>query len=315
MNGTTQDEITEYVRAVREALPESTGHELLEDLPEHLAEVLAEGTGTLVERLGTPEAYAAELLSTAGYVGGFPDAPPAAPGKLAELGAAVMEKLRAADVRVGPVLGYARASEFLLLLRPAWWVLRGYLVAMLVAWALNDGGAVGLLPRVGGSAIVAIVLLAAGIYASIWFGRRTATGLAKGPRYALYAGTTVLVLIAIGAFFNADSTTLNESYQTVNYDNNPYGDVQDVYVYDQQGRLVPNARIFDQDGQPIRMGNPYCYDPAAGGQVAVTTRGYPFCPSNAPFDLSPSASASASPSASPSGSSSPRPIPTPSATR
>jgi hypothetical protein len=302
VNGMTQDEITEYVRAVREALPESTRDELLEDLPEHLSEVLAEGTGTLVERLGTPEAYAAELLATAGYVGGFPDAPPAGPDKLAELGAALMEKLRAADVRVGPVLGYARASEFLVLLRPAWWV-------------LHHGRAVGLLPRVGGSAVVAIGLLAAGIYGSIWFGRRTATGLAKGPRYALYAGTTVLVLIAIGAFFNADSTTLNESYQTVNYNNNPYGDVQDIYVYDQQGRLVPNARIFDQDGQPIRMGNPYCYDPASGGQVEVTTRGYPFCPSNAPFDLSPSASSSVSPSASPSGSSTPLPSPTPSATR
>jgi hypothetical protein len=311
VNGTTEDEITEYVRAVREALPESTRDELLEDLPEHLAEVLAEGTGTLVERLGTPEAYAAELLATAGYVGGFPDAPPAGPDKLAELSAAVMAKLRVADVRVGPVLGYERASEFLVLLRPAWWVLRGYLVAMLVAWILNNGREIGLLPRVGGSAIVALALLAAGIYASIWFGRRTAGGLAKGPRYALYAGTTVLVLIAFGAFLNADQTWLNQSYRTVDYNNNPYSGVQDVYVYDQQGRLVPNARIFDQDGQPIRMGNPYCYDPVSGGQAEVTTRGYPYCPSNAPFDLSPSAS----PSASPSGSATPQPTPSPSATR
>ena len=46
--------------------------------------------------------------------------------------------LNRADVRVGPVIGYAKASEFLILLRPAWWVLRGYLVAMAIDY-LFDG--------------------------------------------------------------------------------------------------------------------------------------------------------------------------------
>ena len=50
MTTTVQDEINLYVFAVRAALgdlPESLRDELLEDLPEHLAEVLADGEGSL----------------------------------------------------------------------------------------------------------------------------------------------------------------------------------------------------------------------------------------------------------------------------
>jgi hypothetical protein len=295
VNGTAQDEITAYVEAVRAALsglPDATRDELLEDLPEHLAEVKADGAGSLVDRLGSPEAYAAELRATAGFVGGFPD-PPGKPDRLVELRNAGLRRLRTLDVRVGPVFGYARASEFLVLLRPAWWVLRGYLVAMVVAYALDDSGQpMGLLPRIGGSEVVAALLTAAGILGSIWLGRRAAAGLPQWPRYALYAGSVVLVLAALGGFLNADSSVRNAGYSDVNY-NSPYSNVQDVFVYDQQGRLVTNARLFDQDGQPIRLGTPGCYDKVTGEDLGSANDGtYPFCKGNAPFrmpsDLSPS---------------------------
>lgn len=182
MNDTAQDEIAGYVAQVREALggvPDSTREELLDDLPEHLTEVLAEGNGSLVERLGSPSAYAAELLAAAG-LGGEPPARRDQVTELREWAVQVRERsavwLAAADVRVGPVLGYAKASEFLVLLRPAWWVLRGYLVAMVVAQILDTGSEpIGLLPRIGGSELVALMLAAAGIIGSIWLGRR-------GPR-------------------------------------------------------------------------------------------------------------------------------------
>ena len=72
------DEITAYVEAVRAALsglPDAIRDELLEDLPEHLAEVAADDVGSLTDRLGPPSVYAAELLASAGFVGGFPDPP------------------------------------------------------------------------------------------------------------------------------------------------------------------------------------------------------------------------------------------------
>ena len=178
MSVTGQDEITAYVEGVRTALaglPEATRDELLEDLPEHLAEVRAEGTGTLTERLGSPEAYASELLATAGFVGGFPDPPAARFTPLREARDKGLQVLNRADARVGPVIGYPKASDFLILLRPAWWVARGYLAAMALAYLFDDhNGRMGLLPRVGGSGFVALVLLSGGVILSILLGRRGA---------------------------------------------------------------------------------------------------------------------------------------------
>lgn len=335
MNTTAQDEITAYVDAVREALaglPTATRDELVEDLPEHLAEVLAEGDGPLIDRLGDPWRYAAELCAAAGIVAGTTP-PPAARHR--ELYAAGLRRLRAVDSRVGPVLGYPRASDFFALLRPAWWVLRGYLAAMVLAHLLDDSGQpIGLLPRIGGSEPVALLLLVGVILASVWLGRRTAT-LTPWPRYALRAGTLLLALVALTGFVNADSDTRGAGYAPAGYDN-PYAGVSDVYAYDRQGHLLTGVQLFDQDGHPIRMGNPWCGDtanmPGGDGQT------YPYCPQNAPWPLLPEMSRSAqpapsdeptepappsvSPSAPPSASPSPQPagsdpsaLPSPSASR
>jgi hypothetical protein len=288
VNGTSTDEITAYVAAVRAALaglPEATRDELLEDLPEHLAEVAADDVGSLVDRLGPPSVYAAELLAGAGFVGGFPDPPPRR-DPLGELRQATLRYVHIADARTGPLFGQARASEFLRQLRPAWWVLRGYLAAMVIAAILDDSGQpIGLLPRIGGSEVIALLLLAATVFGSIWLGRRS-TGLAKGPRYAIYAGTAVLVLVAMSGFLSADSSTRGSFYSDVNYDN-PYSHVQDVFVYDEQGRLIDGARLFDQDGQPIRLGNAYCAGPDEYSDVtpAPDDSTYPYCAENAPFRM------------------------------
>lgn len=303
------NEITSYVGAVRGALadlPDATRDELIDDLPEHLAEVEADGAGSLVDRLGTPEAYAAELRATAGFVGGFPDPPV---DRVGEFRDSLVRTLRDIDHRTGPLFGYARASEFLILLRPAWWVLRGYLAAMVVAVIVDDSGQPhGLLPRIGGSELVAVLLLAAGILGSIWLGRRAARGLARWSRYSLYAGSVVLVLVALGGFLSADSDARGALYTDTGY-SDPYGNVHDVFVYDRQGRLVQGARLFDQDGQPITLGSPTC-DTATTDVTPV----YPYCPQDAPFvfsspSVAPSPSVAESPSLVPSA---PLPSPSPS---
>jgi hypothetical protein len=290
VNSTAQDEITSYVQGVRSALaglPDATREELLEDLPEHLAEVRAEASGTLTERLGTPEAYAAELRGTAGFVGGFPDPPPSQWVPLDEVRDNVLRLLGTADVKVGPVIGYEKASDFLILLRPAWWVLRGYLAAMAIAYFLDDHSqSMGLLPRIGGSGLFALVLLAGSVIVSILLGRRT-PGLSSWPRYALWSGTAVLVLFALAGFVSADSQTRTSGYSDAgSYGDNPYSNVHDVYVYDSQGRLIQGARLFDQDGTPIQLGPGglgYCTDPDTGESTQSHSMGYPYCPQNAPF--------------------------------
>jgi cell division protein FtsN len=81
-----------------------------------------------------------------------------------------------------------------------------------------------------------------------------------------------------------------------------------VFVYDQNGRLVPGARLFDQDGQPIRLGIPSCYSDVDGDATdAPRNQGYPYCPSSAPFQTAPNAAA-------PTPSESVAPTPTPTTT-
>ncbi|MEV6598056.1 hypothetical protein AB0M36_14415 [Actinoplanes sp. NPDC051346] len=322
MKPTAQDEITAYVFAVRAALgdlPEAQRDELLEDLTEHLTEVMADGEGSLTDRLGSPEAYAADLRGATPFVGGFPDPPGRAHvfGDLKDqitpaLRDHVLPPLRTADTRLGKVVGYERLSDFLRLLRPAWWVLRGYLLAMVIAVIVdNSGQPLGLLPRVGNSVLVALFLLATAVFASVWFGRR-APRLPQWSRLSLYGGTAILVLVAMAGFFEVDSAARDSYYSDVDYDN-PYSGVQDVFVYDEQGRLVTNARLFDQNGQPIHLGNPYCYDESEGFDVEKAGGVYPFCPSNAPFRM-PGAAPTAEPSKT-SGSPTKSATPSPSAGR
>lgn len=285
MTVTTDQEIARYVDQVRVALadlPVATQDELLEELPEHLAEVAAETDGSLVERLGSPETYANELRLAAGV------GPAAARRNLDQrVGATVVvaqRRLRAADVRLGPIIGYAKFSDFLGLLRPAWWVLRGYLVAMFVTVATN-GWTVGLLPRLGGSVIAAMLLLAVCVVASIWFGRRS-RGFSRWPRWTIRVATGLLVFFGFVAFADADGRSREGGYFVPSSADNTYQDIQDVYVYDSQGRLVKGARLFDQDGRPIRLGYHWCEDiqqeigvPESMGAT------YPYCPQGAPFRI------------------------------
>ncbi|MBW6432523.1 hypothetical protein KZ829_02045 [Actinoplanes hulinensis] len=308
MNLTAQDEIAVYVEGVRLALaglPPATRDELLEDLPEHLAEVLAEGGGSLTDRLGPPEAYAAELSASAGFAtAGQPTSRYAAvTGRAARHRARISEAVQRADVRVGPILGYARASEFLVLLRPAWWVLRGYLAAMAIAFMFDGNSRLGLMPRLGGDDFAAVLLLALGILGSIWLGRRGAPAR-KWPRRALRLATVYLVFFALIGFFEVDSAAQRDGYNEVGYSGwNEFTGVRDVYVYDGDGRLISGVQLYDQDGNPIRLGEPYCDDPTSGMSVPSRTLGYPHCPDAAPYHpgdpsaVTPPAPASVAPSA------------------
>src|SRR5687767_7085569 len=70
MTSTTVDlQVKTYIAAVAARLadlPQEERDDLMADLEQHLHEVAAEGDGTLTERLGTPESYAAELRTSAG---------------------------------------------------------------------------------------------------------------------------------------------------------------------------------------------------------------------------------------------------------
>ncbi|MFF5174437.1 hypothetical protein ACFY3U_17600 [Micromonospora sp. NPDC000089] len=299
-------EITRYVERVRAALadlPPQTRDELTEELPEHLAEVAAEGEGTLVERLGEPEAYAAELRAAAG-----PAVPSGGRRSVEQRIGAVVGRARArlsgVDASLGPILGYARASEFLRLLRPAWWVLRGYLAAMLLT-AMTTAGGFGLLPRLDGNDVAGLVMLAGLVWASIWLGRRV-EALRGWRRHAVQLTTVGLAIWGLVVVVGVDDRARWEGdfgYGPAAVQN-PYDQVQDVFVYDGEGRLVENARLFDQNGTPINLGWPACDDPVP---PTTPTHAYPYCPQNAPFRLRPTPTAPLPPGASPPATPAPSP--------
>ncbi|MEV4757439.1 hypothetical protein AB0J86_20300 [Micromonospora sp. NPDC049559] len=290
-----EQEVAHYVERVRAALadlPPRVRDELLEDLPEHLTEVAAEADGALTERLGPPEAYAAELRAAAGVAA--TRTAPTVDQRVATAVVTVRRRLREIDGRLGPVIGYARASDFLRLLRPAWWVLRGYLVAMVLAVFLSSQ--VGVLPRLGDSLVGGAMLLAGTVTGSIWLGRRS-PGYRRWQKVALNVAAALLVLFGLGSLVDLDRSAGGRMYEPAAIDN-AYSNVQDVYVYDRQGRLLRDVRLFDQNGQPIRLGYPWC----AESQQTFAEQPwptYPYCPGSAPFQFFAPGGGPGSPLASP----------------
>ncbi|MGA8112459.1 MAG: hypothetical protein WCA46_02215 [Actinocatenispora sp.] len=318
MNASTRaEEIAEYLGGVRSALadlPEQTRDELLEDLAGHLAEVADEDPTPLTERLGEPAVYAAELRASAGVTGSATRRRVPFRQQLDRLVAVA----RRADVRFGPMVGYETTHELFDKLRPAWWVLRGYLAALLLCDALLSE-TVTLVPRVYNSEFVGIVLTLGMIVASVWLGRRSVRFRTWPKRGLVLAG---LVLALAGAVHLADVDSDADQVMAMNYyDESPTTDTSEVYPYDAEGRPLTGVRLYDQNGQPLDVGGWDCGDDYGDGYgdgyapepSPSRAPSYPRCPNpHFPFPNTwpaPDASGSATPSpdasAGPSGTPSP----------
>jgi hypothetical protein len=216
------------------ATPAERG-ELLDDLAAHLAELAAEPGPPLAERLGPPEAYASELVASAGLV----PAPPAAGRALRDRVVAWWEQSR----RVAAVRAFA--PELL----PGWWVLRAVLVA---AWALvwlHDG-------RFGddlGDQLQVLVLGLAGAVPSVRIGRAAVAGIAPWRDRALTAAGVVGLLVVLAAMASFPRYVFVESGSSgpravlVRGDGLP---VTNIHAYDREGNPV-EVFLYDQDGRPL----------------------------------------------------------------
>jgi hypothetical protein len=199
------DEIARYAAAVRAAFADLPGGDregLLEDLEDHLREVLSETGGPLEERLGPPDAYADELRSSAGLPPRSA-APPGSPGL--RLAWHVLQRSGRA------------VRDLLVELRPAWWVARGYLLVLLVnalfARLLPSSGPVRFpLPAVFGSQALGLLTVAAAVAASVALGRRRATS-AVGRRLRrvgnlAVAAFAIALLLDLGRNYTPSSSLL-----------------------------------------------------------------------------------------------------------
>ncbi len=291
-------EIDRYLSGVRAALadlPAEVRDDLVDDLPAHFAELLDEHRGSLVERLGPPEVYAAELSAAAGL-----DAHTGARRRWAavndDLANRVVAAARLTNAKVGAAIGYDQATDFIRLLRPAWWVFRAYIVTLILfELTLHENP---LFNPVGWVVLIALVLV------SVRIGPIT-------PRLPNPSRIPAMVIVAVVVFFALAATSGQNYYQPSSGGySDQWSQVTDVYPYDKDGNPLSDVSLYDQNGQPMQFGDAWrC---ATEDQRIGTTPyvpAYPLCKGPRAGTPSPSPSASPSPSPSPSPSLSPSPSP------
>lgn len=246
----TENDVTRYVDAVREALsdlPAAQRDELLDDLTQHLQEVAAEADAPLSVRLGPPAAYAEELRASIGLTA---DSPRPRGGVLHRLEAR-LDRGRAALLE-HPT---SRAVvDFLPELRPGWWVLRGYLLVAVPSVLFDYTGRWTFpWPTVSGSRPVGLLATLAAIVASVALGRRTVRD--PGWRRLVVVVNTLLVLAALVAFGSGRVGPESSGYPSaaspgylVQPDGTP---ITNIFPYGADGKPLTGVRLFDQDGRPI----------------------------------------------------------------
>lgn len=246
-------EVERYIAGVSAALadlPDSVRQELLEDLPDHLAEIAADDPAALDDRLGSPEAYAAELRAATGV-----DVSDPGPrrDRLAETITALRPHALAFDAKVGQLIGYDRLVDFLVQLRPAWWVLRGYLVAVVMLHLLAGG--YGLLPHDGSAGLIGWLLVLALVGLSIRMGRRPLHLRRRLKPMWLAAAGVALVLLGFGlaAFDNGPDDYYQPSY---NGEGGYYDSSNEVYIYTDGGASITNVRVYNRNGDAVPIGVP-----------------------------------------------------------
>lgn len=274
-------DVDPYLAAVAAALagvPEPERQELLDDLAEHLAELAADDDGDLAERLGTPEAYAAELVASAGIEVPEPVAPaaPSLAGRLAD----ATERARRSPATHA-------VAAFLPELRPGWWVLRAWAGLALLAAVAGEERSIFPVPDPLGNGFVALLALAAAVVGSVHLGRRGA-----GPSRVLTAVGLVGVAVALTQGGTRTEYVVDGGYGPFPGSlTGPGGEhIANIWPYDGEGNPLEGVLLFDQDGNPISVGDrgttsgvvipglfpqaqaEYEYDPVTGAerQVPVT---------------------------------------------
>ncbi len=254
---TTTAESDAYLAAVKEQLsdlPEEERTDLLEDLAQHLAEISANREADepdLTTLLGAPEQYAAELRAAA-------DLPPrTAPVVTKE--SFVARLGRSGPARLSQKLWrkpyVVQVRDFVPQLRPAWWVLRGYLVIALPAFAAPNSTDDFPVPAVGGSNFLGFWFVVAAVVASVWLGKHPG---GKWRRRLIIGANAVLVMFTVGLVSEVDyrmtgGPAFVSAPAVPNYElNSPHGPVTNIFPYAPDGTPLKGILLYDQDGRPLR---------------------------------------------------------------
>ena len=250
--------VAAYVSQVRVELadlPAEDVDDLTGGMEADLSELAAESGGDLIGRLGSPSRYAAELRAAAG----LPERVAGSGRQRGSLGG-VAARSRASFARLSGQHPWLRsATDYLVTLRPAWWLVRGYLAS----WALWSVflGTRGFRPH----SFLELVLALAAVVVSVQVGRGWLPQW-TGLRPLLIAANCALVYVALVALVMVDGVQYIPSSEYsqpagVSLDGSSVGN---IYAYDADGRRITNVRLFAQDGRPL-----------GGGDVVVGPDGSP----------------------------------------
>jgi hypothetical protein len=247
------NDVASYAAAVRAALaplPDTERESLLEDLESHLAEVASESDVPLQERLGKPEAYAAELRLAYGAAG--------------DTGKTKRRRLlrdRSWELIEGAMgnQAYREMRALLPELRPGWWILRAYLVVLVLAFLFRDGGNLRPIPNPFSSyGLLQILATVAAIVISVRLGRR-GSPVSKGWRVAARAANVAIALLALPVLVSM-GTGYSYAFSTAN-SSDPYSSpvaagyygpgFTNIYPYSKDGKPLKDVLLYDQDGRPL----------------------------------------------------------------
>src|SRR6267378_3022810 len=187
------------VRAALSDLPSDQANVLLEDLEDHLTEIAAEAGGPLTEHLGPAEQYAQELRTAYGATQGN-----------TRRQDPVLRDLQLVRAWLTGSRWYQQVRAFLPELRPAWWVLRGYLAALILTAAFSPGYSLGPIPDPTTKRGIAEILAAGvAIWLSVRIGRRS-RNLPQGARFLAISTNVVIAFVAVAVLGNMHSFTYSE---------------------------------------------------------------------------------------------------------
>jgi hypothetical protein len=234
-------------------LPAEDRAELLEDLSLHLAAIAEDADERpLSTRLGSPTDYAAELRAAAGLpTRSTGDVRRRANGRMRRLAVATWESRALRETWV-----------LLAQLRPAWWVLRGYLVVAVACLWKIDGSSDFPVPAPADSHLLGVSLVLIAIVASVALGRLQLT------RVTTLGVVVANVLALVGAgnlladyeWRSADNVIVrvasNESELFVDSPlvTKQHGPVTNIFAFGPDGKPLEGVLLFDQDGRPLLSG-------------------------------------------------------------
>ncbi|WP_105034408.1 hypothetical protein [Cryobacterium aureum] len=266
---TTPQSIRDFALAVRAALNDLPADDIddltdgLEaDLTEQAADVDAGDAAMLDSDLGDPVAYADELRGAAGLpVRGA--TPKVRVPRLHRLRTRVGGIRANAARRIRSSVAGTAVLDFLLVLRPLWWVLRGWVVYAVAEIFLLGGGNFFL---GGGMSAIATepirwIVLAVFVILSVQWGRGRWLPWRWLPGFRTVVSVCAILVLPVVLSHSAhEANAQNSAY--VDYNPAPTPglmqsgkQVTNVFAYDADGQPLTDVQLFDQGGRALNVVN------------------------------------------------------------